>query len=156
MSIDPVKNSLSQASEIQRFLDEKAISDVTIAYCWAIDNHEWDVLRNDVFLPDATAGLVSEHVGVESIISRISGALGNLDASQHMVSNHQIAIEGDTAQSRCYLQAQHVRKAADGGPNYIVAGIYADQFVRTSIGWRIKRRDLTVLWTEGNLRVVRG
>jgi SnoaL-like domain len=132
MSEDRVNTAVQVNSALQRLIDEKAIVDVTIAYCWAIDNHQWDILRNDVFLPDATAGLGSELTGVESIVSRINAALGKLDASQHMVSNHQISIDGDTATCRCYLQAQHIRKAADGGPNYIVAGIYADRFVRTS------------------------
>ena len=141
---------------VQRLADERAIADVTIAYCWAIDNHEWDVLRKSVFLSDATANLGSELVGVEPIIDRCNGALGRLDTSQHMVSNHQIAIDGDSATCRCYFHAQHVRKAAEGGPNYVVAGIYADQLVRTANGWRIKHRNLSVLWTQGNFQVIRG
>lgn len=142
-------------AEMQTLLDERAIINVTIAYCWAIDNRQWDVLRDQVFGPDATALLGSELSGIESIVARIDAALNVLDSSQHMVSNHQITIDGDTATARCYLQAQHVRKGAEGGPNYIVAGIYADTLVRTDRGWRIKRRDLNVLWTEGNTKVVR-
>ena len=145
----------TDASAPNDLLDERAIIDTTIAYCWAIDNRQWDVLRTRVFLPDATAALGSELAGIESIVSRIDVALGPLDTSQHMISNHQIVIDGDTATCRCYLQAQHVRKAAEGGPNYIVAGIYTDDFVRTASGWRIKHRDLRVLWTDGNTKVVR-
>ena len=134
--------------------DVNAIIDVTIAYCWAIDSKDWEALRN-VFLPDATALLGDERVGIESIIDRIRAALSSLDASQHIISNHQVAVTGDGATSRCYLQAQHVRRAADGGPNYIVAGRYQDRLVRTDDGWRIIRRDLLVDWTAGNVRVVR-
>ena len=98
---------------------------------------------------------MSEHDGVESIIGRIEKALRLLDASQHLIGNHQVVVDGDTATCRCYLQAQHVRAAAEGGANWIVAGIYADDFVRTAEGWRIRHRALTVLWTDGNSRVVR-
>jgi 3-phenylpropionate/cinnamic acid dioxygenase small subunit len=132
----------------------QAIIDLTIAYCWAIDSHEWDTLRS-IFVPEATALLGDERDGIESIIARISSALTPLDASQHIVSNHQVAINGDSATSRCYFQAQHVRRAAEGSPNYIVAGRYQDRLVRTAHGWRILRRDLLVDWTEGNVRVVR-
>jgi 3-phenylpropionate/cinnamic acid dioxygenase small subunit len=132
----------------------QAIIDLTIAYCWAIDSHEWDTLRS-IFVPEATALLGDERDGIESIIARISSALTPLDASQHIVSNHQVAINGDSATSRCYFQAQHVRRAAEGSPNYIVAGRYQDRLVRTAHGWRILRRDLLVDWTEGNFRVVR-
>ncbi len=134
--------------------DRQAIVDLTIAYCWTIDTKDFENLRN-IFLPDATALLGDERIGIESIITRISGALGLLDASQHIIANHQIAIDGDEATNRCYLHAQHVRRAAEGGPNYIVAGRYHDHMVRTADGWRIRRREIHVDWTEGNVRVVR-
>jgi 3-phenylpropionate/cinnamic acid dioxygenase small subunit len=134
--------------------DRQAIVDLTIAYCWTIDTKEFENLRN-IFLPDATALLGDERVGIESIIERISGALGALDASQHIIANHQISVYGDEATSRCYLHAQHVRRAAEGGPNYIVAGRYHDRMVRTPAGWRIVRREIHVDWTDGNVRVVR-
>ena len=135
-------------------LDRQAIVDLTIAYTWALDRHEFERLR-DVFLPDATARLGgTDHDGIESIIERISGALGPLDDSQHIISNHEITIDGDRATSRCYLHAQHVRHAAEGSPNFIVAGRYEDDLERTAAGWRIRRRVLTTMWTDGNLGVV--
>jgi hypothetical protein len=136
--------------------DHHDIVGLTHAYCWALDTHEWDRLCTDVFTADASASLGLECADPDAIVARVGAALGHLDASQHMVSTHQIVIDGDTATSRCYFHAQHIRRAAAGGPNYIVAGIYRDRVVRTPVGWRIARRDLEVLWTEGNLRVVRG
>jgi 3-phenylpropionate/cinnamic acid dioxygenase small subunit len=79
-----------------------------------------------------------------------------MDETQHLISNHQINVQGDTATCRCYLQAQHVRKAAHGGPNFIIAGRYEDQLTRTSEGWRISFRRLVVMWTDGNPAVSRG
>lgn len=134
--------------------DRQAVIDLTIAYTWAIDAHNWDALRG-IFLPDATALLVDERVGIDSIIERISTALSPLDDSQHLIGNHQVRLNGDTATCRCYLQAQHVRRAAEGGPNFIVAGRYEDEMVRTTEGWRIRRRVLVVTWTDGNPFVVR-
>jgi ketosteroid isomerase-like protein len=134
--------------------DRLAIVDVTIAYCWALDTHDFDAL-DDVFTPDATATLAAELHGRDAIKQRITNALTKLDDSQHMVSNHDVRVDGDTATCRCYLQAQHVRHAAEGGPNYIVAGRYEDRLVRTAAGWRIAHRTLTVMWTEGNLEVIR-
>lgn len=148
-------SNLHNPDQLQRLLDEKEIVDTTIAYCWAIDTRQWDVLRDRVFLTDSTASLGSPLTGIDAITDRITNALGMLDTSQHMVSNHQVSVIGDAATSRCYFQAQHVRQAAEGGPNYIVAGIYADDFVRTKAGWRIQNRKLRVLWTEGNMRVIR-
>jgi hypothetical protein len=135
--------------------DEQDIVDLTIAYCWAIDSRNFDELR-DVFVPEGVANYAgTEHIGVDAIIARCSAALTPLDASQHMVNTHQVQVIGDTATSRCYFHAQHVRSAASGGANYIVAGIYEDALVRTGAGWRIRHRTLRTLWTEGNLAVIR-
>ena len=116
--------------------DRAAIIDLTARYCWALDSRNWEGLR-EVFLPDATAELGDgiEH-GVDEIIERISGVLVPLDASQHLVANHLVTVDGDRL--------------------YLVAGGYEDELVRTPGGWRIAHRRLVVVWTEGNPGVVRG
>lgn len=139
---------------LQTIVDRQAIVDLTVAYTFALDTKEWDAL-DDVFLPDATAFLTEELTGRDAIKARIRRALEQLDISQHMISNHRIEIDGDRATGRCYLQAQHVREAAPGPPNFIVAGSYDDRFVRTPEGWRIEHRVLTIMWTEGNAAVAR-
>lgn len=136
--------------------DRTAIIDQTIAYCWAIDERNWPALH-DIFLPGATAELGNgTENGINAIVARISGVLNPLDSSQHLVCNHQVAVNGDTATSRCYLQAQHVRRNAQNGRNYLVAGRYEDSWARTPQGWRIAHRRLVVMWTDGNSRVVWG
>ena len=136
--------------------DRTAIIDQTIAYCWAIDERNWPALH-DIFLPGATAELGNgTENGINAIVARISGVLNPLDSSQHLVCNHQVAVNGDTATSRCYLQAQHVRRNAQNGRNYLVAGRYEDSWARTPQGWRVAHRRLVVMWTDGNSRVVWG
>lgn len=148
--------SVEQAEEPATLLrDRAAIIDVTIRYAWALDSRSWDDL-DTVFLPDATAFMTEDLVGREAIKARVRRALEPLDLSQHIIANHQIVIEGDRASCRCYLQAQHVREAAGRSPNFIVAGRYEDQLVRTADGWRIAHRNLVIMWTDGNPSVARG
>ncbi len=144
-------------TDLQTHLDEREIHQVATRYCRALDTKDWALL-DDVFAPDATADLSSGRilVGIDAIRDRIRNALHELDDSQHLVGNHEIVVDGDTATHRCYLQAQHVRKAAAGGPNYIVAGRYEDELARTELGWRITHRTLTVMWTDGNVAVAHG
>ena len=144
-------------TDLQTLLDEREIHQVVTRYCRALDTKDWALL-DDVFVPDATSDLASGRtlVGIDAIRDRIRNALHELDDSQHLVGNHEIAVDGDTATHRCYLQAQHVRTAAAGGPNYLVAGRYEDQLARTDMGWRITHRSLTVMWTDGNVAVVHG
>jgi ketosteroid isomerase-like protein len=141
--------------ELQHLIDEREIVRVALTYCRALDTCDWDLLAT-VFVPDATARLGSPaHLtGSDEIIDRCRSALSPLELSQHLVGNHEVVVDGDSATHRCYLHAQHVRASVGGEPNYIVAGRYEDRFVRTGDGWRIAHRDLVTMWTAGNPEVI--
>jgi hypothetical protein len=144
-------------ADLQRLLDERDIVAVAVRYCWALDTRDWAALA-DVFVPEATADLMtggSTLEGLDAIVARISTALTPLDETQHLVSTHEVGVDGDAATHRCYMHAQHVRHDVDGDPNYVIAGRYEDRFVRTADGWRIAHRRLTPMWTHGNRAVVR-
>jgi ketosteroid isomerase-like protein len=133
--------------------DRDSIIDLAIAYTWALDTKQFDDLRA-VFTPDATAVLRGvECSGIDAIIERIGGAMRSLDRTQHIVTNHQVAIDGDTATHRCQLQSQHVADATDGGDNYVIGGYYEDRVVRTPDGWRIAHRLMLQTWSDGNPNV---
>jgi hypothetical protein len=135
--------------------DREDIIDVAVNYTWALDTKQLELLR-DVFTPDATGMLRGvECDGVDAIIERIGGAILRLDATQHLVGNHQVRVDGDTATHRCHLQSQHTLHGTPGGDNFIVGGYYDDRFVRTPAGWRIAHRTMQQLWTEGNVAVVK-
>jgi hypothetical protein len=139
---------------LQHLVDERAIIELTSRYCWAIDSLDRPALEA-VFLPEATAVLGAvECRGIEAIWHHINAKLGRLDTSQHVLGSHVVVLDGDTATSRCYFVAQHVRRGLEGGPHFVVAGSYVDDVVRTPAGWRIAHRVLTTLWTEGNPKVL--
>jgi SnoaL-like domain len=134
--------------------DEKAIIDLTVAYTWALDTKSFDELRS-VFAPNATAMLLGvQSDGLEAIMARIKGPINRLDATQHIVSNHQVRIKGNTATCRCHLQAQHVLKDTPGGDNFLIGGVYEDTLERRNEGWRIVHRTLTPIWEDGNPAVI--
>ena len=135
--------------------DRLAIQDVLVRYGMALDDRDWERLST-CFLPDAVAdyGGPDDQVGYPKIEETCRAALGRLDGSQHFISNFEITVDGDTARSRCYLMAQHVRNSAEGGPHFTVAGTYRDELVRTSDGWRIRRRELITTWIDGNPLVI--
>jgi len=117
--------------------DEKAIIDLTIAYTWALDDRRFEDLR-EVFAADATGDLAGEHCeGLDAILERIQRGLGKLDATQHVISNQQVRVDGDTATCRCYLVGQHIRHDTPGGDHFIMAGTYSDRLARRPEGWRI-------------------
>ena len=136
---------------------EKNVNEIvslTVKYCWALDERDWDSL-SEVFSSDAYAKYgVTEHKGIDSIIEKCQKALLPLDFSHHMVTNHVVELEGDEATCKCYFQAQHVRNSTPGGVNFIIAGKYEDELIRINGEWKISSRVLTKIWTEGNKKVV--
>lgn len=134
--------------------DRDQIIDLAIAYTWALDTKSIDDLDR-IFTEDATGdlhGRICE--GRPAIKDRIAGAILRLDATQHLVGNHQVEVDGDEATHRCQLQGQHVLRGCEGGDNYIVAGFYQDRLVRTPDGWRITHRLMQQTWADGNPAVV--
>jgi ketosteroid isomerase-like protein len=135
--------------------DKQAITEICHRYAIALDSGDWTALAT-CFTPDATAhyrtGAPSR--GYPAIEARVRGALAPLSASQHLIGNVLITLDGDAADSVCYLQAQHVRPGTPGGDTFIVAGRYLDRFVRTPAGWRIALRRLEIAWTQGNPAVL--
>ena len=136
---------------------EKNVNEIvslTVRYCWALDERDWNSL-SEVFSSDAYAKYgVTEHKGIDSIIEKCQKALLPLDFSHHMVTNHVVELEGDEATCKCYFQAQHVRNSTPGGVNFIIAGKYEDELTRINGEWKISSRVLTKIWTEGNEKVV--
>ena len=137
-------------NELQEIQDRQEIIDLTISYAWLLDHGPRERL-DTVFTEDAVCDYMTVIVeGLPAIIEKVTNALGPLDASQHIISNQQVTIDGDTATCRCYLHAQHTLRGTEGGDNFIIAGRYDDKLVRTPAGWRITFRKLTRDWTVGN------
>lgn len=94
---------------------------------------------------------VRQRNGRAEISAAIKG-LSRYDVTMHLVSNHYVEIDGDTATGESYCRASHIRPVeggADGArENYVMNIRYLDRFVRLSEGWRIAERELQVEWTE--------
>ncbi|HEU5267722.1 MAG TPA: nuclear transport factor 2 family protein, partial [Jatrophihabitans sp.] len=133
-------------SDLSDLLDKQAITEACYRYAIVLDNRDWPALAT-VFTPDAEAYYLDMPpcIGYQAIEDTCRAALSVLDASQHLIGNVTVTLDGDdpdSAESLCYLQAQHVKSGTEGGDNFIIAGRYLDRFVRTADGWRIKQRRL--------------
>ena len=140
--------------QIHRLEEKQKIVDLTIAYTWIIDHGPRERLR-EIFTENAVFIIDTRHLnGIDEIRGKIERTLGGLSASQHIVSNHQVSIDENTATSRCYLHAQHTLNGTEGGDNYVMAGRYIDKLIRVGDEWRIIERKLILDWTEGNPKVL--
>ena len=125
-----------------------------VRYATSLDDRDWERLAT-CFTEDAVADYgrgVFE--GPEAIVALCRRMLEPLRVSQHLLGSFEIEVSGETAASRCYFQAQHVRPGLAAGDTFILAGTYEDALARTSEGWRIRHRKLVATWQEGNPAVL--
>ena len=69
----------------------------------------------------------------------------------HLMANHQVDIDGDTATGLVYGISLHLTETAGRGFDTIMIMKYRDRYQRTPGGWRIARRDVLRQWTEYNV-----
>jgi len=90
----------------------------------------------------------------QSVIAGWSAVLGGLDATQHLVGNHLVTLNGDTAECTASVLATHILENEQGDPVWTVGGHYLYSLVRTAEGWRISGLKMTADWTTGNREIM--
>lgn len=141
---------------VRTLLHRAEIVDLVHRYASSLDDRDWQRLAS-CFVPEAIAhyGPVLGRVDGFAAIERVCRAtLDPLDSSQHLISNIEIEITDGAARVRSYFQAQHTKVGTLGGDNFTIGGTYLDQLVHTDSGWRIRERELCMVWQEGNPAVV--
>lgn len=103
------------------------------------------------FTEDCTAEYpYGRHEGREGLSAWVSSYHAPIHAFQHLSSNFEIEIDGDTARARTNLFCACVFNADNPRDYFAEGGPYEWEFRRTAEGWKIKSVHLTVVWIAGN------
>jgi hypothetical protein len=139
---------------ITRIEDHREIDDLLTRYATAIDGRRWDLL-DVVFAPDAhldyraAVGIAGSYPQVRAWLSEVLPAL--FEATQHLVANREIHIDGDRAIARSMFFNPN-RMQIDGElRHFICCGYYHDRLERREEGWRIVRRIEDTVWWQNPL-----
>ncbi len=134
-------------NKLQMLLDRMVITDVSTRYAAGVDMRDKELYRScfvdEIKIDFSSMGMgeammMNADVWVDQAFTMIS----NYQSTQHIITNHDININGDEAASIAYVQAQHFN--AD---NYFtLGGYYTNKLVRTPDGWRISELKLTSMW----------
>ncbi|OBB19133.1 polyketide cyclase [Mycolicibacterium setense] len=122
--------------------DREDIVDVLIRYATGIDRRDWPLFRT-AFTDDCVLdyGEIGCWTGVDAVTEFMGQSHAMAGHTMHRLSNHAIAVDGDTATARTYVDALIMAQDNNSGVNAV--GFYDDELVRTADGWRIARRRFT-------------
>ncbi len=132
--------------------DKAAIIEVMNLYAFALDSAQWDlfdrIFTEDVYADFGPASAVwSDLANFKRAFAAFHATLDNY---QHTMMGHLVQVDGDKAHAFAYGNWLLVREAAVGGSSWLGTGWYDDEFVRSSVGWRIKRRICRLVSWSGN------
>ena len=119
--------------------DQQDIAGVLLRYATGIDRRDWPLFRT-VFTDDCELdyGEIGSFKGVGAVTEFMQQAHAMAGHTMHRLTNQVIAVDGDTAEARTYVDALIMLSDNSSGVN--AAGFYDDELVRTDDGWRVARR----------------
>ncbi|GGT05143.1 MULTISPECIES: nuclear transport factor 2 family protein [Streptomyces] len=135
--------------------DRSAVVETCDRMGWHTDLHEWaevTALFTDKVLVDHTSllGGSPSTMPAQELVDSWAAVIGGYDSSQHLMTNHLVTVDGDTARCTASFQATHRLDNPLGSPLWRIGGRYRFHLVRSAGGWKIDEIAMTVLWAEGN------
>ena len=128
-------------AKLQLLLDRAEISDVQLRYATGLDSRDWALFRScfaDEIETDFTSvfGGTPRKTTADKWTEAARRTIVGLTATQHMITNHVINVEGDTATCVAYVQARHYLPNDTGDSIQTMFGYYTNGFIRTRAGWK--------------------
>jgi hypothetical protein len=145
-------------ANLRLLLDRAEISDVQLRYATGVDIRDWRLYRScftDEIETDFTSVFGGEprRMKADEWVEFARRTIDGLNATQHMITNHVITVDGDEATCVAYVQARHHLPNESGASEQAMFGYYTNRFVRTADGWKIRACTLTVNWSSGNFHI---
>ena len=95
-------------------------------------------------------GHYAEHGGSSYLYRLFDG----LDATQHVMTNPMVDIDGDSARCRMYMKAEHFLRNDMGSFDYAIGGYYTDELTKVEGRWLINAVTLKLFWQRGNRHIM--
>lgn len=145
---DSVAVTMTPDEMVQLLYDRALISDLLLTYARTADAQDFEA-HAALYAEDGTLSIFGGEPIPQADIARENASKASLFvATQHISSNHQIEIDGDTARSRSYLQATHVADP-DADLHWTVGGWYDCTYRRSATGWKFATVEITPVWQSG-------
>ena len=143
------------------FATYESITRLRYQYAESLDTRNWDLHRS-IYTDEITMDFTSYSGGdgktkmsADDWVAGLKAQFSGLSATQHVMTNPQLNVYGDTADMRMYMKAEHfltehVLTEQGEQREFALGGYYDDKLVNTPNGWRMSEVTLTVLWRRGD------
>ncbi|UOT01207.1 nuclear transport factor 2 family protein [Rhodococcus opacus] len=92
--------------------------------------------------------------GRADVVARVRSHLDVCGATQHLLGNIRVDVDGDAARTRSYFRAFHVGLGDRAGATYECLGEYRDEWRRGPSGWLLAGRVIDVGAETGDRGVI--
>lgn len=146
--------------KIAELVNKSEITSVVNGYFRALDEKKFDA-QHFVSLFTAEAKVTRPNgmslIGPEEIRASHQQSFIRFESSQHIVTGHEIQIEGSTATVRANIIAMHMWQGsntdASNPQNFFIAGgVVRATLAQTDEEWKISQVSNTVVWRAGGFR----
>jgi hypothetical protein len=140
--------------------DKLAVAECVYRYATGVDTRDWAMYRS-VFADEVEFDFSSYGPGrapvtmaADDWVAGVKPLFGGLAATQHMMSNPLVELEGDTAKITMYVRAHHVFDPEDPESYYTIGGYYRNRLVREGGNWKLVGVNLNVTWRLGHPEIM--
>jgi len=134
--------------------DRIAVTTIVETIARGADLRQWDLVRavlaDRVELDYGTP----ERLTPADVVDRWRPLLEAFDATQHMLSDVAVTLDGDSARATSRFHATHVLRGAPGGDAWVLTGRYEHDLVRSPAGWKVTRMRMIPGEATGNTGLV--
>lgn len=121
-------------------LAERAIARALTRIARAMDTRDWPALLAEL-TEDATGELGTGPLASPAeIVALIRRYLDHCGPTQHLLGNLLIEVDGDAAESRCYVSDMHLGPAGKEHVTFATLGDYHDRWRRVGGAWKLCHR----------------
>lgn len=137
-----------ESDALRLLLDKQEIYEIALRYCRGLDRLDFELVRT-CYHPDGC----DQHTGFSGVredwLGYLEQVARSFDGTQHIISNHLVDVDGDTAYAETYGTAHHWGTPADDPLlNFSCGFRYIDRLERRDGQWRISLRRAIREWTR--------
>ena len=128
-------------------------------YALGIDTKDFALLRS-IFTEEITmdfedySGRPASTMKADDWVNNCRILFTGLDATQHVMTNPIVDIDGNSATCRMYMKAEHFLQNDQGNDDFAFGGYYTDQLEKKDGHWLISAVTLKIFWNRGNRHIM--